>query len=382
MATRGKFRDGIRALGAGRWEVVVSWRDETGRLRQMSRTVRGSRRDAERERDDLRHRLRQEPIERPPSETFGAILDEWLAMERPLSPSTVEGYLGDIRRYLRPHLGDLEVGRLTARDLDRFYLAMQDRGLGAGTIARLHSIVRSALDQARRWGLVSHNVAQDATPPRRPATRIPAVPPETVAAILDASDDWFEVLFRVAAVTGARRGEVVGLQWRDLDLAARTITVRRSVVRSKDSVRVVRDTTKTNRTGTVSIDTTTVELLRRWRRRCAETALAGGVTLNDSAFVFSPQPDGSIPRWPKDVNYALGAICRKLGIEGISFKDATRHFVATQLVATGRDVRTVAGRLRHASPAKTLDAYAAFLPDRDREAAATIADIIGRARVP
>jgi integrase len=121
------------------------------------------------------------------------------------------------------------------------------------------------------------------------------------------------------------------------------------------------------------------ELLARWRRQCRENALACGATLADSAFLFSPQPDGSIPRWPKDCNYALAAICHKLGIDGISFKDATRHFVATQLVGSGGDVRTVAGRLRHASPAKTLDVYAAFLPERDREAAETIAGIIGGA---
>jgi integrase len=276
-------------------------------------------------------------------------------------------------------LGQVLVGNLTARDLDRFYLAMQERGLGAGSIARLHSIIRSGLDHARRWGLVAQNVAQDASPPRRPTTRVPAVAPETVAAILEIADDWFEVLFRVAAVTGARRGEAVGLQWRDIDFDAARITIRRSVVRSKDSVRVVRDTTKTNREGTVSVDPATIELLAQWRRQCCEKALACGTALSEAAFAFSPQPDGSIPRWPKDCNYALAAICRKLGIEPISFKDVTRHFVATQLVESGGDVRTIAGRLRHASLAKTLDVYAAFLPERDREAAIKVADIIHRA---
>jgi integrase len=377
MAAKGRFRDGIRQLGPGRWEVVVSWRDEAGKLRQVSRSVRGSRPEAQRIRDELRHRHHRNDLERAPSEDFETVLNEWLAMrERPLSPSTVEGYLGDIRRYIAPSLGKIRVSRLTARDLDRFYLSMQERGLSAGTIGRLHSIVRSALEQARRWRLVPENVARDASPPRRPVAHIPAVPPERVAAILDAADAWFEVLFRVAAVTGARRGEAVGLQWRDIDLELATITIRRSVVRSRDNVRVVRETTKTNREGVVSIDPTTVDALRVWRRHCVEAALACGGSLGVSAFLFSPQPDGSIPRWPKDVNYAFNKICSNLGIEGITFKDATRHFVATQLVGHGRDVRTVAGRLRHASPAKTLDVYAAFLPERDREAATLIADIL------
>ena len=215
--------------------------------------------------------------------------------------------------------------------------------------------------------MVGVNVADDASPPTNVRRPIVAVPAEVVSRMLECSDDWFAVLFRVAAVTGARRGEVVGLQWRDVDLDGASITICRSVVRSKDNVRVVRDTTKTNRHGTVSVDPGATAALRAWRCRCVETALACGIALADEAFLFSPEPDGSRPRWPKDVNYEFVRIRDSLGLTGFTFKDATRHFVATQLIARGEDVRTVAGRLRHATPSQTLNTYAHFLPEREGE---------------
>lgn len=240
-----------------------------------------------------------------------------------------------IRRRLVPALGTVPVAELTARQLDRYYASLHAEGLAAGTIAKVHSVIRSALDQARRWRLVPRNVADDASPPRNTRRPVMAVPAEVVGRILDAANDWFAVLFRVAAVTGARRGEVVGLQWGDVDLKAGVLTICRSVVRSKDSVRVVRDTTKTNRHGTVSIDPTTATVLTAWRARCARTALACGVALEPSAFLFSPDPAGRVPRWPKDINYEFVRILRSLGLSGFTFKDATRHFVATQLIARG-----------------------------------------------
>ena len=73
------------------------------------------------------------------------------------------------------------------------------------------------------------------------------------------------------------------------------------------------------------------------------------------------------------MNYEFVRLRDSLGLSGFSFKDATRHFVATQLIARGEDVRTVAGRLRHATPSQTLNTYAHFLPERDRHAG----DVIG-----
>lgn len=372
---RGRFRDGIRPVGPSRWEVVVSWREPDRSFKQLSRTVAGSRRDAERVRDDLRNRRHSRGLGSS-DDDFGAVLEEWIDLkERSLSPSTVDVYRQVIRNRLVPALGAKKVRRLTARDLDRYYARLHDEGLASGTIAKLHSIIRGALGQARKWGMVGANVADDASPPTNVRRPIVPVSAETVTRMLERSDDWFAVLFRVAAVTGARRGEVVGLRWCDIDLEGGSITIRRSVVRSKN-VRVVRDTTKTNRHGTVSIDPATTAVLRGWRKHCVEAALACGVALPDDAFLFAPEPSGSRPRWPKDVNYEFNRIRDSLGLSGFTFKDATRHFVATQLIARGEDVRTVAGRLRHATPSQTLNTYAHFLPERDRQASQVIGNIL------
>ncbi len=373
---KGKFRDGIRSLGPSRWEVVVSWRDPDGRLRQQSRTVHGTRRDAERVRDEMRHRRNTGALSQS-TEDFASLVRDWIDLREPkLSPSTVDVYRQVIEHRLVPALGRRKVAKLTARDLDRYYAALLAEGLAPGTIAKLHAIIRGALDQGRKWGLTAVNVADDASPPKNIRKPVEAVALESVVQMLDASDDWFSVLFRVAVVTGARRGEVVGLQWRDIDFDRQTIRICRSVVRDKNSRRVVRDTTKTNRHDTLSVDAKTIGILRGWRTKCIENAFACGVRLQEDAFVFSPQPDGSIPRWPKDVDYAFVKVRKRLGLTGFTFKDATRHFMVTRLVAKGEDIRTVAGRARHSSPSATLNTYAHFLPQRDQEAATAMADLL------
>jgi hypothetical protein len=111
--------------------VHVSWRDPDGRLRQRSRSVHGGRREAERVRDELRHRRHRTGLEQS-DETFVAVLREWLDLREPmLSPSTVDVYDQAIRQRLAPALGTMRVAQITARHLDRYYAALHEEGLVA-----------------------------------------------------------------------------------------------------------------------------------------------------------------------------------------------------------------------------------------------------------
>ena len=130
----------------------MSWRNPDGTFQQLSRTVAGTRRDAERVRDELRHRRHDGGLGSA-DEDFGSVLDEWIDLREPtLSPSTVDVYRHAIRARLGPALGPKKVRRLTARDLDRCYARLHAEGLAPGTIAKPHSIIRGALEQARSGG--------------------------------------------------------------------------------------------------------------------------------------------------------------------------------------------------------------------------------------
>jgi len=192
----------------------------------------------------------------------------------------------------------------------------------------------------------------------------------------DLDPDWATFL-RVSAALGARRGEVCALRWSAINLDAGTVAVHRAVIVT-DQGPVERDHPKTaSSRRRVAVDPGTLAALMVHRDRQLERVAACGGRLARDAYVFSAEIDGSRPWHPTIVTHRFKRLTRRAGFEGLRLHDF-RHFVATQLIAGGVDVRTVAGRLGHANPNVTLSTYAAWVPARDQEAA----NMIGSALDP
>jgi integrase len=213
-----------------------------------------------------------------------------------------------------------------------------------------------------------------ATPPA--VRRAEIVPPdiETALRLLAAAEERepeFAILLRVLAATGARRGEVCALRWRDVDLDKRTLVIRHSIAKSGNGV--VQKDTKTHASRRIALDEATVAILRQYRLDLERRAATIAMKIRDDAYVFSLDPDGGVPLHPDLVSGRFRSLCRKLGIVGVRLHDL-RHLHATQLLAAGVPVRTVSGRLGHANASTTLNVYAHFLEASDREAA----DVVSR----
>ncbi len=241
-------------------------------------------------------------------------------------------------------------------------------------------VARGALTQAVRWGILGRNPALDASVPaiRRPEP-VGATPDE-LRRLLDAAEDDFATMLLVAATTGMRRGELCGLTWDALDLPKSgngIAAIRQVVVHGPDDRALVRPSTKTGRSRRISLDPATVVELRAHRARCTAAVEEWGGVAPD-AFVFSPVPGNRQPYQPHTVTQRFARLCRRVGIEGLSFHRATRHFAATQLIASGVDIRTVAGRLGHSRASVTLDVYAHLLTERDEGAAELLGSIIAK----
>ena len=218
------------------------------------------------------------------------------------------------------------------------------------------------------------NPVANATPPRRAVHDVRPPNPDEVLAIIDAAQAVNPALatyLLVSAASGIRRSEAVALRWSDIDFEAVVLLVRRGVVRGPDGL--VEKDTKTHAARRIALDRGTLEVLRAHRERCDSVAAACGVVLAKDAFVFSASPDGSTPWQPENLTSGFRRLAKAVGAPSARLHDL-RHFVATRLLANGVDVRTVAGRLGHKNPNVTLNVYAAFLPEADREAA----DVLGR----
>jgi len=368
----GIVRGGLREKSPGVWEVrVEAGRDPvTGRRRQVSRSVRGTKREAQRVLNTLaadadlgRHS--------GTSATFAELGEHWLAVAgNDLSPTTLRRYRNLLAKRILPALGDRSVHSIRTDDLDRLYLGLVNEvGLAPATVRQVHAIIRRALRQAVRWGWIATNPAVNASPPR--LVKPDLSPPDVgqVAKLIEKAgkdDPELGRFLHLAASTGARRGELCALRWSNVDTERATLTIERSIIEVPGGL--AEKDTKTHASRRIALDPGTLAVIEEQRAVARRTAAAAGVELGDDAHLFSPEPDGRVPWNPGNVTKRFQTVRDALGFDHVRLHDL-RHFTATRLIAAGVPVRTVSGRLGHANPSTTLSVYAHFVEASDQAAA-------------
>jgi integrase len=362
------------------WQLRVYLGYVDGRRRFATRTVRGTRREAEAALAAFQVEANTGQAAPSARGTVGAFLDEWFeAFAGDWSPTTQATVRGAIDLYLRPVLGDRRLTRLATADIDRLYGRLRRAGkagapLAAGTITRIHGVLHASLEQAVRWGRISVNPASKARPPRVVAGELSPPSPADVRRLLAAADGPFAVCLRVLAATGARRGEVCGLQWSDLDTELGELHIRRRVVLG-DGELVVVPLTKNRKTRHVALDPATIAVLNQHRLAMRQRAETCGARLGKDAFMFSDDPACRHPWRPDNgITRRFMRLRDQLGLPGVRLHDL-RHAAATQLLVAGVDVRTAAERLGH-DPRTMLSVYAHPVREADQRAATLMGDLL------
>lgn len=373
----------MRERQPGAWELIVQLpRDPvTGRAKQLSRMVHGTKREAQRALAELVTKVSAGKISSSTT-TLDQLLVQWLDLvSAQLAETTVREYQRLVTTTLAPDLGHLALRRITTQRLDSYYAGLtRDRGLSPATIRHHHAVLRGALGQAVRWGWIPTNPAAGASPPKIRRREITPPALDVTRKLLAAADDHtpeFGALLRVLAATGARRGEVCGLRWSDIDWNTGTLSINRSVA-SVAGGTIIKDT-KTHAARHIAIDTDTMGALARQFERAQQCAVDCQFAFDDTSFVFTSTPDGSEPLHPDSITGGFRRLCDKAGLKGVRLHDL-RHLHATQLLAAGVPVRTVSGRLGHANAATTLNVYAHFLQASDRQAADVIEGLLATPR--
>jgi integrase len=397
-----RLRDGVTKRGST-WSYVIRVPDpETGRSRPKWVGGFATEVAAKAARDEARVAARRGEYVDRSALTVREYLTEWLeAHEASVKRGTIAGYRADVERYITPRIGGLRLQSLRPAMLSKLYRDLAERGgqdggpLSASTVSHVHRTLRKSLtDAVRVEQVLATNPAERAKLPRtrrgEPGTIWSAA---QLAAFLDqAAGHRLAAFFRLAAYTGARRGELLALRWAALDLDAAEMTLSGStdVI---DGERVD-DTTKSDRSRVVSLDAGTVAAMREHRRRQLTERMRAGPLWVESGLVFTTE-DGQ-PVYPD----TLTALMRKLvgdhnepAVPGrgrghprtplprpasplppARLHDL-RHVHATTLLLAGVPVHVVANRLGHADPSTTLRVYTHVL----REQAAGAADVFAAA---
>jgi integrase len=333
--------------------------------------------------------------------TVNQLMDHYLEVID-VDRTTRKGYEGYINNHIRPLLGRLPVGRLDGETLDSFYTILRTcrahcgrkrkvdhrideshecddrcrphvcRPLATSSIRQVHGCLSGALTRAVRWRWIAVNPLGQAEPPKA-ARHDPDPPtPEQAAAIVSKAfrDPMWGMLVWLAMTTGARRGELCALRFDRVDLDNAVISIRTSI--AQDGVETWEKDTKTHQQRRITLDHTTVALLGAYVKQCEAVATELGLTLSPNARLFSASPDHGTWLKPDTVTQRYRRMCTQLGWD--MHLHQLRHYSATELIAAGVDVRTVAGRLGHGGGgATTLRVYSAWVSEADQRAAGNLA---------
>ncbi len=311
--------------------------------------------------------------------TLGDLIDQWITgIEDSRSPTTIREYrrLADV--VVKPELGNVRLSKLTARHLDALYASLTAKGKKATTVRRVHALIGAALHQAERWDLVERNVSKRASPPPVRTVEVTAPSPEEVLAIIEQAEQVDPSLARmllVAALTGARRGELCAIRWFDLDWETSTLTIARSVYEVVGGGWAEKST-KSHQARHIGLDNLAVETFHQQREGVDALATQLDLTVLEDGFVWSPSPVGAEPYRPDVLTRFASRAAKKAGVD--THLHALRHFAATEGIASGSDAVTVAGRLGHRDSSVTLRVYSHALGQRDRELAAALGDSLRR----
>ncbi len=371
------MKGGVMKRGAT-WSYVVREPDlKTGKSRP--RWVGGfpTRKAAVAARDKARAALHRGTYVAPQDETVEAYLKRWIKVHGPeLKDSTRRSYEGNIERYLTPALGRERVQSLSPTRLSEFFRTLAESGgkggrpLSPRTVEFARAVLRRAMNDAVIDRLIEVNPVQGTRHPRVVKPKHTTWTAKQMRAFLTACEgDRSEPLWRLALAIGARRGELAGLRWSDIDLDAGIVHIERSIDEGEGERREI--PTKTFERRDVAIDPTTLASLRAWRKAQAAERLAWGPAYRDSAGVVFTWEDGR----PLTLDWMTKAFVRAQG--GLELPrmtlHGTRHTHATLLLREGVPVHIVAKRLGHRDPSVTLNVYADAIPDDDDRAVETFA---------
>jgi integrase len=382
------MRGHIRERSPGRWAIVLDVRDPaSGKRKRRWYSFAGTKREAQKECARLITEMERGTYVEPTRETVANFLERWIEhMQGQVSPRSHERYAELCCKNIVPLLGGLTLAKLQPAQISQAYAKALTNGrrdgkggLSARTVTHMHRVLREALQQALRWQLLARNPADAVKPPKVEHQQMRVLGADAAIDLIEAARGtslFVPILLGVRC--GMRRGEVVALRWRNVDLDRGQISVVASAEQTDRGVR--EKETKSGKGRTIVLSATEVEDLRAHRRKQAEGLLALGVRLTDDHHVVARE-DGQ-PLQPRSLTHAFVKFARRQGVQ-IRLHDL-RHSHATHMLAAGVHPKIAQERLGHSSVGITLDLYSHVLPGMQAEAVsrvdAVLQDALNRRR--
>lgn len=366
-----------RAPGVFRLRIEKG-RDKDGKRQFNYETVRGTADDAGRRRFELLDAHEKGTFTAPDKITVAQFFTQWLRNRRALNKigrSTAENYEDMFRLYVEPTLGGTRLQRVRGADVQALYTALiveprsNGRTLNISSVAHIHRIVATMFRAARKARLITINPMEEVEPPRAPKAKPKALEAANVEKLMAVIGDH-PLLGPLAVLglgAGLRRGEAVGLRWKDVDLDGARLHVQGQLVQYRDGTVEWRAPKTESGVRTVSVSGEIVDMLRKLRVDAGKARMALGLGGGlDDAYVFTE--DGVKPIRPNNVTHTFQYHCERLGLPLRFSFHGTRHTHLTVLLQrVGQaGAKAVSQRAGHADITTTLRTYQAVFESDDR----------------
>ena len=368
----------IRKRGEDSWQVCINLgRDPlTRRRKQRFESVKGTKKDADAVLMRLLHERATGLDLEPGRVTVAGFIERWLQdyAQPNTAPKTFIRYSELMRLHVIPVIGDIPVSKLRPLHVQAVQGQALAKGLSARTVLHVHRVLKEVLRHAVKWQIASRNPADAIDAPRPERYEITVPSPEELRRLLAIADQTaYGTPVYLAAMTGLRLGEILGLRWRDVNVNAATLSVMQTA--QWVSGRMIFRTPKTAKSRrSIELSTATVKRLKEHRQSQLEQRMALGPAYREQGLVFADatgetlHPNGGLrSTWVK--------ITQSAGLPGLRFHDL-RHAHASLMLAQGTHPKVVSERLGHATVGITLDIYSHVLPGLQREAAERLDELL------
>ncbi|MHB8394941.1 MAG: tyrosine-type recombinase/integrase [Candidatus Dormibacteria bacterium] len=310
--------------------------------------------------------------------TVGTYLIRWLSEVTPrLRTTTATRYAGLVRGQIIPSVGRVKLYQLQPSDVARMMATVQRNGLSARTASHCRAVLRAALSDAERDGVIHRNAAKLADAPHLAPPQPTVLSPDQVLAMLDAcSDPSLRRLAVVAITTGLRMGEQLGLRWADIDLERRCLHVRTALQRAAGAYSLSEPKSSTSRR-VVALPESALEALREERRDQAASQLAAGgrwhQPIPDLCFTTS----SGQPRNGTSLTHLFQDALQRAGLPQLRWHDL-RAAHGALLLAGGTDISVVSRKLGHSSVSLTSRHYGGVADSLQQDAADRLGKLLAR----
>jgi integrase len=304
-------------------------------------------------------------------------------MKTSLRPTTWESYESQVRNHIIPTIGHLRLNELQTSHLQKLYNDKHAGGLSARSVKYIHTVIHGALSQAQDEGKILRNPAKHAKVPKQEKKDIQYFNSETVGKFLNAAHgtDYFPAYYLELA-TGLRRGELLALRWKDVDLEKGAVTVNQGLVRTREGLIFQEPKTKlANRTINIPVEVVGVLKMYQSRWKVMKDG-AGEAWINFD----KDNPDNhendllfcnklGKPLDPRSFTHHFERLLKKAGLPKVTFH-GLRHTFATMSLQEGVDIRTTQENLGHHSAAFTLDVYSSVTGKMKKDATDKIGNLL------